>query len=169
MGDVGDNKEDRALWQRWRAEEGATERVAMPDAMSLAAYADGRLSEEAAAPIEAWLALHPAALEDVVVARDMTKHPPRLAYATILAQASALVDGDAPANVIPLHPRAPRWRNALAWSGIAASLAVASMAGFAMGNDAYTSVSTPQANAAVATESFEAPASLDSLIDDSGA
>ncbi len=162
MVELGDDAGDRALWRRWYS--GTANSVPQPDVMILAAYAEGRLSETEAAPVEAWLALHPAALDDVVAARDMTLHPPRIAFATIVTQASALV----PNNVVNLRRAAPRWRNALAWSGIAASLAVASLGGFAMGNDAYASLATPQVVATGATESFDTPTSLDSLVDDSG-
>ena len=166
MVELGDDAGDRALWRRWYA--GTAKSVPQPDVMILAAYAEGRLSETEAAPVEAWLALHPAALDDVIAARDMTLHPPRIAFATIVTHASALVDGATPTNVVSLRHAVPRWRNALAWSGIAASLAVASLGGFAMGNDAYASLATPQVFAAGTTESFDTPTSLDSLVDDSG-
>jgi len=46
---------DRQLWQRWRALDGAL-LTAAPDALSLAAYAEGRLGEsEAEAPAPAFI------------------------------------------------------------------------------------------------------------------
>jgi hypothetical protein len=45
-----------------------------------------------------------------------------------------------PDNVVRLRPstvRAPLWLSAARWGGLAASLVVTSLVGFALGNDAY--------------------------------
>lgn len=62
-----------ALWRRFHTLDRIERDQAVDDAgvaLDLAAYADGRLSEVAAGPIEAWLATHPEALDDVIAARS---------------------------------------------------------------------------------------------------
>ena len=149
MTDKGAGAQDRRLWQRWQA-LGEQSRVAEPDAMLLAAYTEGRLSEAEAEAVEAWLAATPEALSDLVAARS-TDHPP-IAEERILDQASDLVPGStmpAGAEILPFRPRPPQrlpqWRTALAWSSIAASLLCASLVGFSMGSDAYANLSGSQA------------------------
>jgi anti-sigma factor RsiW len=178
MTDKGAGARDRRLWQRWQA-LGEQSRVAEPDAMLLAAYAEGRLSEAEAEPVEAWLAVTPEALSDVIAARSAYQHPPRQAHERILDKASDLVPGMAPATaeILPFQPKAqprlPRWRTALAWSSIAASLLCASLAGFSMGSDAYMNLSGMNLSGAsrvdsAAADGFGTP-SLDSYFsDDSG-
>ena len=168
MVELGDGARNEALWRRWRAESRADRPVATPDAMALAAYAEGRMSETEAEAIEAWLALYPAALAEVIAARDMAQHPPHLSYAAIVAHAGALVPAGT-SNVVSLRRPAPRWRSALAWSGIAASLVMASMVGFEMGSDAYAGLSDTQISQPSQSDGLDTPASLDSyLSDDSG-
>jgi len=171
MADKGVEAQDRRLWQRWRA-LGEKSRVAEPDAMLLAAYAEGRLSEAEAEAVEAWLAATPEALSDLVAARSTSHH---LAEERILDKASDLVPGrttPAGAEILPFRPRPPQllpqWRTALAWSSIAASLLCASLVGFSMGSDAYANLSGSQAIDTTA-EGLGAPG-LDSsyFSDDSG-
>jgi len=171
MTDKGVGAEERRLWQRWRA-LGEESPVAEPDAMLLAAYAEGRLSEADAEPVEAWLAELPDALSDVVAAR--TADQSRLVDERILDKAGGLVPGPATrsAKVLPFPPRRPQrlpqWRTALTWSSIAASLLCASLVGFSMGSDAYANLSGTQA-VDTAVEGLGAPG-LDSnyFSDDSG-
>jgi len=165
---------DRALWQRWQA-LGGTPPAAEPDALSLAAYAEGRLSETEAEPIEAWLAATPAAIDDIVAAREFEKRPPRVAFEHVLVAARTLVPGTATsapagATILPFRPRTTQpWRKALAWSSIAASLACASLVGFSMGSDAYASLSGTQAVDTSSNEGLGTPPSIDSYFsDDSG-
>jgi anti-sigma factor RsiW len=143
MTDKGAGAQDRRLWQRWRA-LGEASRVAEPDALLLAAYAEGRLTEAEAEPVEAWLAAAPEVLADVIAARSAYQHPPQLIFERMLAQASSLVPGaaaPASAEIVPFRPqRRPQWRTALAWSSIAASLLCASLIGFSMGSDAYANL-----------------------------
>jgi hypothetical protein len=165
MAGLGDS-EERALWRRWSM-RGRVDAPA-PDALALAAYAEGRLSETEAEPIEHWLAAHPESLgeilADIAAARGAT---PEVAGAAIIAKASALVTG-ARDNVVPLRRAAPAWRNALAWSSIAASLLAVSLVGFAMGSDAYQHLERAQA-AEAASDTLDAAATLDSVFnDDSG-
>ncbi|HWE75016.1 MAG TPA: hypothetical protein VG328_17785 [Stellaceae bacterium] len=152
MTDKGAEARDRRLWRRWRA-LGADSRVAEPDALLLAAYAEGRLSEAEAEPVEAWLAATPEALDDVVAARATYQHPPRVVFEHVLTKATALVPGEgatADAEILPFEPRRPphlrrQWRTAIAWSSIAASILCASLVGFSMGSDAYSNLSGTQA------------------------
>ena len=147
MTDKGAGSQERRLWQRWQA-LGEKSRVAEPDAMLLAAYAEGRLDEAEAETVETWLAATPEALSDIVAARSTYQRPPRLVYEHILDKASDLVPGvatPASAEILPFRPRLtqrlPQWRTALAWSSIAASLLCASLVGFSMGSDAYMNLS----------------------------
>lgn len=144
MTDQGAGAQDRRLWQRWRA-LGEESRLVEPDALWLAAYAEGRLSETEAEAVELWLAAKPEALSDIVAARATDQ--PRLVYERILDKASDLVPGSAApagAEIVPFRPRRPQWRTALAWSSIAASLLCASLVGFSMGSDAYANLSSTQ-------------------------
>ena len=177
MADKGAGTRDRRLWQRWQA-LGEESRVAEPDAMLLAAYAEGRLSEAEAETVEAWLAATPEALSDIVAARSTYERPPRIVYERILDKATHLLPnavepaGAEPATVeiVPFRPRPrlPQWRTALAWSSIAASLLCASLVGFSMGSDAYTNLSGNQAVDSGTADGLGTP-SLDSYFsDDSG-
>ncbi|HEY1504287.1 MAG TPA: hypothetical protein VGF92_08300 [Stellaceae bacterium] len=175
MTDKGSGAQDRRLWQRWRA-LGEKSRVAEPDALLLAAYAEGRLSETEAEPVETWLAATPEALGDVIAARSTYQHPPRQVYERVLDQAAALVPGTpapASAEILSFQPRLPQrlpqWRKALAWSSIAASLACASMVGFSLGSDAYDNLSGTQTVDSSTVDGLATPG-LDSsyFSDDSG-
>jgi anti-sigma factor RsiW len=131
----GDRAEDTGYWRRWRAEGPPAQPV---DALSLAAYAEGRLDEEAAMAVEAWLADHPEALDDVIAAR--TSAADGAVPETYILRAIGLV-APAGAEVLPLRPAraAPQrtWRQTVAWAGIAASLLVTSLGGFELGSNVY--------------------------------
>jgi hypothetical protein len=170
MTDKGAEARDRRLWRRWQA-LGEESRVPEPDALLLAAYAEGRLSEAEAEPVEAWLAATPDALSDVTSARTTYQRPPRVVFEHILDNASELVPGiaePASAQVMPFRPRLrPQWRTAIAWSSLAASILCASLVGFSMGSDAYTNLSDVQTVDGTTTEGFGTP--LDNYFnDDSG-
>jgi hypothetical protein len=171
MANKGAGAQERRLWQRWKA-LGGKPRVAEPDALLLAAYAEGRLSEVEAEAVEAWLAAAPEALGDILAARTVGHRPPRAIYEHVLRNACDLVPGEAApvtARILPFPRPEPAWRTALAWSSIAASLLCASLVGFSMGSDAYASLSGRQSADAVSSESFGAPPSLDVYFsDDSG-
>jgi anti-sigma factor RsiW len=174
MDDKGVGATDWELWRRWQA-LGDAPRAGEPDALSLAAYAEGRLSETEAEAVEAWLAAEPEALDDIIVAREINQHPPHLVYQHILGNACNLVAGDDTAaetlttpmttNVVPLR-RLPQWRAALAWSSIAASLLCASLVGFSMGSDAYAGYSQTQTVDNSTTDSLDTPSTLDSYFND---
>src|SRR5262249_42282946 len=97
-----DRAEENALWRHWQT---ATVNAAgaappAPDPLLLAAYAEHRLSELAAEEVEAWLALHPEAIEDVIAAGVSSRGTaPEQASPAALARAMALVSERDPAVV----------------------------------------------------------------------
>jgi hypothetical protein len=119
-------REGLDLWRRYRAAAeplpGAHPGDPEPDVGLLAAYAEGRLDEDAAAPVEAWLARDPARLALLgPVADDATPAP-----LAVIRNARALVQP------------APRqtWRQAVAWASVAASLVLVGASGFIAGHQA---------------------------------
>lgn len=129
-----------ALWRRFHALDrtGRDQAAGGADiALDLAAYADGRLSEAAAEPIETWLAAHPEALDDLVAARgtgDATA-PQR-----VVDRAAALVAGDtSDGRVVSFRPsQASRnWHVHIARIAVAACLVLTGLAGFTLGSGAY--------------------------------
>ena len=129
---------DAALWRRWREEaDPVGEPEAEPDALALAAYADRRLGRPGADPetdpaiagVEAWLALHPDAFDDILAARSMVGGA---APADLIDRAQALI-ARPEANIVALRPAGDGWRRAVAWSGIAASMIAAVLVGFTLG------------------------------------
>lgn len=133
MSDFIDRAEASALWRRWRQAAGTA--GAAPDPLLLAAYAERRLDEAAAEAVEAWLALHPEALEDVLAARGAPAaiEPSPAA----LARAMALVP-ERDTKVLPFRRKAPKWRVAAAWGSMAASIMAVSLIGFELGGSVYT-------------------------------
>jgi hypothetical protein len=137
----GIDRDEAALWRRWRdGVAAAGEPAAEPDPLLAAAYAENRLGRGAAgaeedadiARVEAWLADHPDGVADLIVARAGDEMP---APRRMMARAEALIAAPG-ANIVPLRPVRPpaNWRNAFAWSGIAASLVVACLMGFSVGS-----------------------------------
>lgn len=169
MADLGDGDNDRGLWQRWR--HLAASEVPAPNALTLAAYAEGRLSEEEAESVENWLATYPEALTEVLAARAVPQSP-EIAPERLIEAASALVPEKLGENVVllrrPAHG-APQWRNAIAWSSVAASLIAASFVGFSLGSDAYQKLSPSQSGESAYADALEVSPSLESLFgEDSG-
>src|SRR5579871_2862363 len=120
-----DRAEENSLWRHWQAAVSAAREAApAPDPLLLAAYAEHRLDETAAEAVEAWLALHPEALEDVLAAEESNARlapaidPPKAA----LARGMALVAGPAPTVVPFRRPARQVWRVAIARVAVAASL-----------------------------------------------
>src|SRR5579862_9699220 len=109
MTDATEFEQDRALYMRWRRKRPAEGNA--PDALTLAAYAEGSLEETAAAPVEAALAADLMLFDDVVFAR--AGDSPASVPETVLARAL-----DAPfGNVIPfpLRTRRSGFRKAAVW------------------------------------------------------
>jgi hypothetical protein len=109
------------LWRRYRA-AAWTSAGTEPTADLLAAYVERRLDEAAAEPVEAWLARNPDA--NILVSElSSDANPP--APLVLIRRARDLVAA----------PATPRWRQAVAWASIAASLLIVSTTGFLAGHD----------------------------------
>ena len=112
-------REGPDLWRRYRAAAGP---LPEPDLGLLAAYAEGRLDEAAAAPLEAWLARDPARLALLGPLPDAATPAPL----AVIRAARGLVR-PAPRQV---------WRQAVAWASVAASLIIVGASGFIAGHQA---------------------------------
>lgn len=129
-----------ALWRRFHALDRIERDQTVDDAdiaLDLAAYVDGRLSEVAAEPVEAWLALHPEMLDDVIAARNTRDAtvPQR-----VIDRAAALVAGNSSdGRIVPFHPSPAfrSWRVQVARVAVAACLLLTGLAGFTLGAGAY--------------------------------
>jgi hypothetical protein len=148
--------ESQALWRMWKAMEGGGEvgrdERSVPDELTLAAFAEGRLAAAEHAAVAALLAEHPDLGADVAAAMaPATVTVPDPSLESIIARAQALVaapgDGVVPfrAPSGPAHPGhhgagGTSWRMAARWGSLAASFALVSWLGFALGNDAYGSL-----------------------------
>jgi hypothetical protein len=159
-----DRAEESALWQHWRAAvvKAAGEAAPAPDPLLLAAYAEHRLSEAAAEDVEAWLALHPEAIEDVLAAAGSKADVLAAMPEAAVARAMALVPAS-DAKVVPFRrPARPEvtWRIAVARAGVAASLFVVSLVGFALGTDAYTSLINGDQWTALSQDLFDPPSGV---------
>ena len=159
-----DKAAEIALWRQWRRAmvEAAGEAAPAPDPLLLAAYAEHRLSETAAEEAEAWLALHPEALADVLAAQDSnvpaSVQPSKAALVRAMGLVSALQ-----AKVVPFRRTvrpAPAWRVAMGRVAVAASLLVVSLIGFTLGTDAYTNLLSGGQSAALSQDLFDAPAGI---------
>ena len=136
-----DEADETLLWQRWRAAVGGGPGAPQePDALTLAAYVEDRLSPAAAAEVEAWVAANPAAMHDILAARQLREAPLPVAPEAVAARAMALL-GAAGAQVLPFIRRPARRlglrSGAVGWAAMAASIVLASLAGFATGKDTY--------------------------------
>ena len=156
-----DRAEESALWRHWRtAVTAAGESAPAPDPLLLAAYAEHRLSETAAEAVETWLALQPEAITDVLAAGEVNVQPAAVEPPAIaLARAMALVPGADP-KIVPFRRPALRtapWHVAVGRGAVAASLVAVSLVGFALGNDAYTSLLSGDQQAAVGQDLFDPP------------
>jgi anti-sigma factor RsiW len=156
------------MWERWKMAGGASaaagdEALTLPDELTLAAFAEGQLPAAEREAVERLLALLPELAEDIAFARAA---PPAEAAGleTIVARACALVPagGD---RVIPLRrsaAAAPRWQLAARWGALAASVALVSYLGFALGSNtsstlAFIGSSSP---ATIGDELLDPPSGL---------
>lgn len=138
-----DNADETGLWRRWRAATASGRATAAePDVLVLAAYAEDRLAPDAAADVEEWLAVNPQAAHDILAARQLREAVLPEAPEAVMARAVALAGADG-AQVLAFRRPAPRlrvWRGAVGWGAIAASVLVASLAGFVTANDTYVTL-----------------------------
>jgi anti-sigma factor RsiW len=122
---------DKALAARWLAVRDTA--PATPDALTLAAYAEGRLDDAAAEAVEAALAADPDLLDTLLALRA----PPEIesASAALILSAQSLVRAEP--VVVPFPSRKPAPSHPVkawfAWGAVAASLLLVSVAGFNMG------------------------------------
>jgi anti-sigma factor RsiW len=158
--------EEAGLWRRWRLQTRPAPGSGTADGtLLLAAYAEGRLDDARAEAVEAWLADDPDALSDLIASRAAADPAALEAPEAVLARAAALVQAlvqPGAANVFPF-PAARRrgWRDAMAWSGIAASILATSLVGFALGNGAYVNlVGQPAAQESMIHELLDPPSGI---------
>src|SRR4051812_15401563 len=123
--EMAEFEDARALWARYRAGAAPADE---PDAMMLAAYAEGRLDEGAAEQVESWLARDPDR-NDLIMAARAAAVQSMLAFAPAaeIAAARALI----PAAALGARTVLAR---GLAWSGVAASLVAACLLGYHAGS-----------------------------------
>jgi len=131
-----------ALWRRWRGARRGGDGTGLraPEPLLLAAYAEHRLSEASAAGVEVWLAENPEGIEDLIAVHAVQGQPED-ASARVIERALSLVPASE-TNVVPFERprrRVTGLRLALAWSGMAASIAATALVGFVLGSDAYSS------------------------------
>lgn len=177
MAGTGEPADGSALWRRWRAltVTGTEDRAPAPEPLLLAAYAEGRLDEAAAAPVELWLAAHPEALAETLADLAAARARPEADAApeAVIARAAALVAAADPKVVAFRRPptRGLRnWRSLAAWSGIAACLLATSLIGFELGSDTYVNLTGNQSPAASAFHDlFEPPGGILPGIEDDSA
>jgi anti-sigma factor RsiW len=157
-----DKAHSHALWRRWNMGDelmgGQAARRMPPDELTLAAFAEGRLDAAANDEVAGFLTDHPELADDVAVARRLSdgeggKIAADPALASVIARACALVPG-ADDRVIAFRP-APRrvesnWQFAARWSALAASFAMVSYLGFALGSDALSSLAALDRSVTVA-------------------
>jgi hypothetical protein len=118
---------DRALFKRWRAAASGAG-AARPDALTLAAYVDGRLAGAAAEAVEAALAADPQLLDLLLVLRQ--PEPPAIASAALIRSAQDLVPAPRRAAGPQAAGGVTPW---YAWGAIAASLLIVAIGGFDLG------------------------------------
>jgi anti-sigma factor RsiW len=167
--------QERALWRRWSA---TGEGSARPDALTLAAFAEDRLTGAARAEIEAFLAADPELAADIAAARQAAALgagdiAPDAALAATVARAAALVPGPAGDNVVPFRPSrraVSAWPLAARWGALAASFALISWLGFALGSNAYVDLAAldGQSGSRLADELLDPPSGFFGLVDPSG-
>lgn len=150
---------DKAVWRLARSQ---LTRPSPPDALALAAYAEGRLPPVEAEAVEAWLAVEPEALADVEAARRAAAAPAPAAE-DVAARARALVSG----HVVDLAARRANWRPAAAsWGSLAAAVALVAVLGFELGSETYVELSEAE-SPAFAFEVFDG-GFLTEIVDDAG-
>jgi anti-sigma factor RsiW len=157
--------DETALWQRWRL-LASLPPGDPPDTLMLAAYVEGRLGPAEMEAVEDWLSADADLAADVAIARDASLSTLPEADAGIVARAMALVPAEN-GRVVPLHPsHASRgWQVVVRWGAMAASIVVASIVGFTLGNDTYVSLAAHQP-AISAQELLDPPSGLFTGLDE---
>jgi hypothetical protein len=113
-----------------------------PDAMTLAAYLDGTLDEAGVAPVEAWLARDPEALDGLIATRAILAEAPGPVPAGVTTRAQdivrarvprAAVSGEAGFRLGALFGGLDGLLRPAVWAGAGALLVLASVSGFELG------------------------------------
>lgn len=153
------SSDDSALWRRWRLAADKTA-GAEPDELTLAAYAEDRLAADMVEAVEDWLAENPDAVADLLAARRAVATPAPLANDAVMARAAALV-GPGTAQILSLRRpmTGPSWRRTAAWGAMAASILVASFAGFVTASNTYVAL-TGGSSLTVGQELLDPPTGL---------
>jgi anti-sigma factor RsiW len=175
----------RELWRRWTmtARDAAGQLSggdSRPDELTLAAFAEDRLTGSARAAVEAFLGANPEIADDVAAVRRIAATAGAgddAALAATIARAAALVSapprGGVGDNVLAFRPaRRPVsvWPVAARWAALAATLALTSWLGFALGGDAYGNLAVldHQSTTALGDEVLDPPTGFFGLVDTSG-
>jgi len=153
-----------ALWRRVRA--GRTPQgAAAPDALTIAAYADGTLDLEARDRVEAWMAASPEALDLIISARSAAAKPYPPAPARLVARASGLVAGRRaivpPASGGVLSWLAG-WTQPSVWTAATAAMLLAAVISFEVGREA--TITLASAAPVQADDSIDISPSSDDLL-----
>jgi anti-sigma factor RsiW len=134
---MSESVSDKDLWRMYRSAR-RPERPERPDPVLLAAYLDGALDDEAAEPVELWLAGDSSAAEELAVLRSgleaggAAEVPER-----VIARAQAIVHAPAAPAREPARGSLDwfTWPKAASWAAVAALAVVVSGAGFELGGD----------------------------------
>jgi anti-sigma factor RsiW len=159
----------RALWRQWMAAGGssAASQSTAPviDALTLAAYAEGRLPPAERDIVDELLAEYPELAADVAVARQSaaTSGGSGDALSGVIARACALVPASDD-RVVAFRPK-PRgagagWRDTARWSALAASFLIVSYVGFSLGSDASLGLAGLTQSVASADDVLDPPIGL---------
>jgi len=127
-----EDREHRALWERYRGGGPAHPRSPCLEPNALAAYIDGRLPDDARPRLEAHLACCPSCREQLgearaILAADTLPVPPD----TVAAAKALVTPGACHAGILPRLRREVAW-----WAAAAAIAAAASFAGYRIGRHA---------------------------------
>lgn len=163
MAEPMNSPEETALWQRWRllARAPAGE---PPDALMLAAYAEGRLGPTEMEAVEEWLCADADLAADIAIARSAMVGASPAVEESVVARAAALVPAE-DGRVVVLRRPSTGWPGVVRWSAMAASILLASVVGFALGNDTYVSLAGYQP-AVFGQELLDPPSGLFSGFDE---
>ncbi|MDD5555815.1 MAG: zf-HC2 domain-containing protein [bacterium] len=129
-----DRSDDRRLWERAREAGAPPGGSPCPEAMDLAAWADGRAGRALEEAVDAHLARCPACLESLREVRALAREGTAAAPAAVRARAKALVPEPA-GTVSPFRILLERLsaRTAAGWAAAAVLVATACAAGYRMG------------------------------------
>lgn len=141
-----DRAGNATLWRRWQALTPVDETEA-PDFLEMAAFAERGAAAPESERVERWLAsrpeLIPERLADIAAARAADEAAADAPTDRMMKRAMDLVAGPAD-GIVPLRPLASRvfysCRGLVMQGGVAAVLVATSLIGFALGDNAWTTL-----------------------------